>query len=491
MTEETVPNAYARIIWAFASARACPFHHLLLMDPPHEDIKDEFVASWEPWLMEIADGELDVPVDGQAKFERHLALRLRGGRDHGWAMRFPIDALGSACEMLGAAQMFGKRKALSSLTEADLATATDAGFTLLDAGPPTIVSFFEALRNDFGTPQDKHQARYGRLYQWMARGNGSNAAFTPLRDLFRQHILDTWPLDQGETALDYRLPERRLHSIRTASKTHGLHPKRLRRLLTDAGIICDTDRPDYEVLFNAPEAQALLENASGSVSFVAAQRRLGMTRTQMERLISEGLLEPGEGGDKARPRFTEETIREWVGFFEAFPEEPKYHTLSSISETVGSLGVSTADVLRLVKQGRLSDVYRDSRKQGLVAILIEKNEASRHFHAASDKQTSTAISSVSANARISTKFLFQLADAGCFNLVEVTESRTSRPVTRIPDDALASFNEQYVSRRYLSRNGRSALAIKRKLEAGGVEPVFTSLDGKEFIYERGELTKIG
>lgn len=63
-------------------------------------------------------------------------------------MRFSLGALGSACEMLGSAFKFGKRTALSSLTEADLAAATDAGFTLLDAVPPAIVRFFEALRND-------------------------------------------------------------------------------------------------------------------------------------------------------------------------------------------------------------------------------------------------------------------------------------------------------------------------------------------------------
>ena len=171
-------------------------------------------------------------------------------------------------------------------------------------------------------------------------------------------------------------------------------------------------------------------------------------------------------------------------------QEPKHHTLSSISETVSSLGVSTADVRRLIKDNQLSEVHRDRRKHGLAAILIRKDAAARHFHAAPDKQTSTAISSASSNMRISTKFLVQLANTGCFNLLEMTESRTSQPVTRIPDDGLASFKEQYVSRRYLSRNGRSALAIKRRLEVAGVEPAFTSLDGKEFIYERNDLTKI-
>ncbi len=71
--------------------------------------------------------------------------------------------------------------------------------------------------------------------------------------------------------------------------------------------------------------------------------------------------------------------------------------------------------------------------------------------------------------------------------MEITESRTNQPVTRIPDEELAMFTEQYVSRRHLSRSGRSALAIKRKLEVADIEPVFTSEDGKEFIYERDAL----
>jgi phage antirepressor YoqD-like protein len=111
-------------------------------------------------------------------------------------------------------------------------------------------------------------------------------------------------LGAGDQALDYVLTAWRLHSIRTAAKTHDLHPKRLRRILTDTGFITETDLPDFEVIFDAVEAQGILEQASGSVAFSTAQKRLGMTRSQMETFIRSGILKPGEGGDQARPRFT-------------------------------------------------------------------------------------------------------------------------------------------------------------------------------------------
>ncbi|WP_113913251.1 TniQ family protein [Roseovarius dicentrarchi] len=366
LTEQTVSMAYGRILWSFASARVCPVHNLLLVAPPEENVRYEFMRSWEPWLIEIEDGDLDRPVPGHASFEHYLSTRLAGGAPGGWAANLSIGAAGVASEMLGASLVFGKGAALRELSAYELAVATDAGFALLNKGPDALLTFFQSLRAETGSPQDRPSARYGRIHDWMRRGAGAGLGFGHLRDILRQHILETWPLGEGELALDYPLPARRLHSIRTAALAHDLHPKRLRRLLRDAGIVDEPDTPDYDVLFSAPETETLLDQASGAVSYVAAQRRLGMTRTQMERLIAEGVLTPGEGGDTARPRFTEATIRKWSNFFEAFPETSRHCGKLSISETSSSLGVSTAAILRLIVEGRLRDVERNA-----VLIVIE------------------------------------------------------------------------------------------------------------------------
>ena len=345
-------------------------------------------------------------------------------------MQFPIDKLALACELLGALKLYGKDVEISNLANAEQAAATEAGFALLEAGPAALTSLFEALHKDVGVPQEKLQTRYGPLYGWFSRGAGKDDAFAPLRDVFRDHVLETWPLAEGDSVLNYRLPERRLHSIRTASKTHDLHAKRLRRLLLDAGHIPETDRPDYDVIFSAPEAQQLLEQASGAVNFGAAQRRLGMTRSQMAALIDCGLLRPGEGGDKARPRFTEATIQKWCDLFEKYPEPPRFHTLSTVADVASSLGVSTEDILRLLLDGHLSEVCRDKGKDGLAGLLIRKDIAARHFRGIPGKETSKPISTVSGDLRISTTFLLQLARAGHFAPVEVRDDRTNQPVTR-------------------------------------------------------------
>ena len=78
--------------------------------------------------------------------------------------------------------------------------------------------------------------------------------------------------------------------------------KRLRRILVDAGIIQDSDLADFEVIFDAVEAREILEQAGGSVAFTGAQKRLGLTRGQMETLIEAEILIPGEGGRSCPPK---------------------------------------------------------------------------------------------------------------------------------------------------------------------------------------------
>lgn len=374
LTPEAMPRAYNRTLWVISSARVCPVHRLALVPPPEGSSKHEFVDAWLPWMFEVIEGELDHEIKAGGKYEDHLVRRLRGDHPVGWASSFPIGALGAICEVLGVSVIHGKAATLRQLSQKELATATSAGFAILNEGPSKVLAYFERLRVSPGKPQDRPQARYGRIYDWLKRGAGSGSEFEPLRELLRHHILDNWPLAEGDQALDYVLTERRLHSIRTAAKTHDLHPKRLRRILVDAGIIQESDLADFEVIFDSAEAREILEQASGSVAFTAAQRKLGLTRGQMETLIKAEILVPGEGGDLARPRFTEATIASWLRLFGSFPESDKWETLTSIADAVRKHGASTDRILNLILKGRVKKVFRMVGQQVFSAILIDKYE---------------------------------------------------------------------------------------------------------------------
>ena len=376
LTPGAMTKTYGRTLWLISSARVCPVHRLALVPPPEDSSKHEFVDAWLPWMFEVVEGELDREVTAGGLYEDHVVRRLNGDHPEGWAKSFPIGALGAICEMLGVSVIHGKAATLGQLSQEELAAATSAGFTILNNGPHAALAYFERLRMSPSKPQDRPQACYGKLYDWLKRGAGSGPEFESLRDLLRQHILENWPLGAGDQALDYVLTERRLHSIRTASTTHDLHPKRLRRILVDAGIIEDSELADFEIIFDAVDAREILEQASGSVAFTGAQKRLGLTRGQMETLIKAEILIPGEGGDLARPRFTESTIVSWLKHFGSFPESRKWETLTSIADAVRKNGASTDRIVNLILEGRAKKVFRLRGQNVFSAILIDKYEVS-------------------------------------------------------------------------------------------------------------------
>lgn len=376
LTPEAMLTAYGRTLWVISSARVCPIHKLALVPPPEDSSKHEFIDAWLPWMFEVVEGELDQEIAAGGLYEDHIVRRLNGDYPEGWANSFPVGALGAICEVLGVSVIHGKTATLGRLSQEELATAASAGFSILNEGPSEVLAYFERLRMSPGKPQDRPQACYGKIYDWLKRGAGSGPEFEPLRDLLRQHILENWPLGAGDQALDYVLTDRRLHSIRTAAKTHDLHPKRLRSILVDASIIEDSDLADFEVIFDAVDARETLEQASGSVAFTAAQKRLGLTRGQMETLIKAEILIPGEGGDLARPRFTKSTIVSWLKLIGSFPESRKWETLTSIADAVRKHGVATDRILNLILEGRAKKVFRLKGQNAFSAILIDKYEVS-------------------------------------------------------------------------------------------------------------------
>lgn len=414
-------------------------------------------------------------------------MRLAGAKATPWVSDFPIDALGAACEMLGVSRSFGKEMTLGALTQTQLATATSAGFSLLDQGADALGAYFETLRYQSGTPQDRPQSRYGRIYDWLKRGAGSGSAFAPIRDLLRDHILQTWPLGPGEQALDFRVVERRLHSIRTAAKTFGLHPKRLRRILMDAAVISETDAPDAEVIFRVGDVGDILEQASAAVSLASAQKRLAMTRSQMETLIRAGLLKPGEGGDAARPRFTEASIQHWSDFFASFPPAGLFHSLTSIADAARSLGTSTDIILGLIIDKRLGTVQKANGLIGFACLLINQAEAAKLLTAIRGMGTSQSLSSLASAIRISPKSLRMLAEAGYFTLIECIDARTNQPVTRVSDEDVTQFSTDYISLRKFVGSSRLSQFVRRDLLAREIWPVFTCPEQKEFLYRREDL----
>jgi hypothetical protein len=93
----------------------------------------------------------------------------------------------------------------------EIYTSPSAGFAFIE-------------RNDWGL-----RLAFGRLYEWLAH-ESDDAAYEPLRDIIRRHVIETMPLGPGDDVFGREVTVRRLHSVRSASLEMDVHPKRLRKL---------------------------------------------------------------------------------------------------------------------------------------------------------------------------------------------------------------------------------------------------------------------
>jgi hypothetical protein len=98
---------------------------------------------------------------------------------------------------------------------------------------PVAPGFALIERNDWGP-----RLVFGRLYEWLAH-ESDDAAYEPLRDIIRRHVIETMPLGPGDDVFGREVTVRRLHSVRSASLEMDVHPKRPPRLGRRAGTSSD------------------------------------------------------------------------------------------------------------------------------------------------------------------------------------------------------------------------------------------------------------
>ena len=494
LSERAALNAYARMAWSIATVRVCPVHRMSLIPPPEAGVAHEFNQSWEPWLSEIIDSELDQPVAGMGLFESFVSRRLEGHtQTPGWTGRFPPDALGMLSEFLGTAKLYGPGLRPSDCDPSGLSLAADAGFAVLSDGPEAVEALFLDLRTRPGPPQQRPQGRYGPIYDWLKRSAGAASEFDPIRALLRRHILDTWPFGPGRDILGDPITQRRFHSILTASAEYDLRPAHVANMLRDAKLEGALDMPEFERIYPAKEVNDILDSVSGSLSIRHAETQLGMTRTQLETLLKAGFLRCSLGGENARPRFSQKDISTFNDRHRAFPlaglqGAPRSHL--TIAEASRRSGKSVVEIYRMIVEGTLKGVFRASDSLLFSEIVIDAQEITALMTADGHDDFLPMYACVKQLA-LGTAFIRELSAKGYLEVLDIPDKRTHRPKATIRTRQIDDFLARFVSRRRLSHmNLIQVWEVQKRVEQAGLVPIEVSADGKEFLFHVGEVLPI-
>ncbi|MBC7736000.1 MAG: hypothetical protein H7245_01970 [Candidatus Saccharibacteria bacterium] len=130
------------------------------------------------------------------------------------------------------------------------------GYDLASQGEDHVRQVLTELHEIIGTAQDGPKKKFGDLYDRLARDLTSED-YAPFRDLLRSHIAEIWPMGPGDELMGEPVRVRRKHSVLTAAREINMDPRRLCKLLVEAGFVrsAEEGREDACELFGAKSAE--------------------------------------------------------------------------------------------------------------------------------------------------------------------------------------------------------------------------------------------
>lgn len=491
---------HRRSMWLIRGVRTCATHGLALTemgkldDPTAVHDTSRVIADAIPRLQSLVDASV---LRNPSQFERYLLQRLDGKAAGSWLDQFPMHAALHLSLVIGAVAVHGPGVGLDELEDDDAWRCEKSGFEIVHQGDKGIKAFLDELqapsRNSRSAKGPK--VMYGRLYDWLAH-ECRDKAYDPVRDIIIDHSLETLPLGPGDVLFGRKVTERRKHSVRSASKQFGLHPKRMRRMLqranlTDAAVV---DSADNKVTFDAVEAEDMLRDLAQSMSLERARAYLNVPRPHDRGLLDRGFIKPMMEGGKNKgghaflrsdlDRLLDQLLRN------ADPTLQGNPTMVPLIAAAKHSCCVVMDVVALVLDGKLARVGRDPDQTGFLSVLVDAGEVrplvtgpAYEGHSLRDLEKLLSSSSYAVKALVEKGFL--------------TAEIVKNPVTGwmqqiVSPKELERFLQEYVSLTGLARErGDHFSRVKKSLLAAGVTPVAHPDELKQTLYRRSEVESRG
>lgn len=283
-----------RVLWRLRPVQTCLEHGCRLISTL------DAATSTEPsksFTAHFRNCHQDPTAQAPTALETNILNRLLGAATGAgsWLDSQTIEQGVKVCEMIGATLMHGLKFKGRMLTDEDWRQAGNNGFSIARGGAGAVMTALSDVASMSTTTagQAGPKAVYGRLYEWLAY-NSPVPDPGPIRGLLRENILDTLVVEPDEVLLGERVEGRRLHSVYSLSLKTGLHQKRLRKILVQAGL-ADNDTWDlaaHRLVFPVAQAEELCADIINSVSLHQLPEAIGCSRTQAESLHREGVLRP-------------------------------------------------------------------------------------------------------------------------------------------------------------------------------------------------------
>lgn len=236
-------------------------------------------------LPALLNGQFDRDLVTPSAYDFWIDRRLDREADETWLAGQTLFAAMTFCDLLGAEINRDGGAVLGD--RADKAI----GFDVARHGPNAISDALSDLTKESDGGYSTATGALGKLYKALASDYRDHEDFDGFRQIVRDYLLTIWPVGKGDGLLGQEVPERRLHSLLTASKQTGIGLTVLDDLLTEAGAFVENDRrPASRKTFDARTYAPLLDDIPRRVGRLTMCRTMGATKAEFRSLEKEGIL---------------------------------------------------------------------------------------------------------------------------------------------------------------------------------------------------------
>ena len=373
-----------RQLWLLSPVRSCSIHSVRLeVDPDNKesplfaDLSGHVPTAGK--LEKLASGTTHRDV---SRLQTYVEHRFDGERHFEWLDGQRIDLAVKATEMLGACIEFGAFFERAKLSEDEWDIAGNVGFEYTSRGEVGIWQGLEVIRRSPMKQVEKSgpQGVFGQLYQWL-QFRKSDKPVGPIRQILRQHIVDTMHVKPGSNLLGEVVQATKMHSVATLAKQFKLHPKTVKHTLFKSGLVAKDMSPDNHLeTVAASEAEPLMKKLCRAVPVVHLPKYLGCSRTHAQLLVKHGLLSPVVKDDEMEGgRHKGIDSKDLDEFLTSLRkgrkavDKPSFG-LASIAEVSQTLKTPFAEISELLIAGLLTEVEHLRHSTSMKEVFVSANE---------------------------------------------------------------------------------------------------------------------
>lgn len=494
---------YRRSKWLVVPIRTCAVHNVELIDI---GMGSEVTACFDASAaMALAMGQLPQMKDSvrprhPTPFEQYVAKRVEGSEQAGTSTllnELPLYVAMRVCQVLGAVAVHGPTVKLENLGDHALWECEAAGFEVAKGGESSISRVFEGCweavsgsRGEFGT-----RATYGRIYEWLAHET-DDTAYDPIREILWRHIVGTTPIAPGMEILGRKLDQRQVHSVHSASKAYGLHPKRLRRLLVETGVISKTATEGLSnghVIAAAEKAEPVLAEISTALSLNEVRDYANLPRPHERILYENGFIKPIiAGGTKElknhafrRKDIDDFLARLLIDAREEFFGSPGFYDIRAAAKRTCC---RAEQIIRLLLDRKLRRVGRHPEVAGYLSVLVDVEELRPlvvgEDHGGINLRTATG------RIRTSDRVMTALIANHFIKTERVKNPVTKQVQTIIRPEELDRFLREFVGLHVLAEERYEHFRrTKAEMDARKIKPAFDPKVVMATFYRRKDLVR--